>query len=174
MSNICYVAIFRLLVLTVHHVVTHIFSLQVRSIVPDAAPVGSLVEIGGQYFFNEENYHLYQHIYVGTQLCELRDPINNRYYGIEDRSGLRYIRCLMKEQLPGAYNASTFLSYDDRTSMAMDGGLLARGKSVNHSLSLKLDHTNRISMIELYPGEEGSEGTRKLLQYNTFSIVIKC
>ena len=96
---------------------------------------------------------MYQYIFVGTQLCELRDPVNNRYYGIDRRSGLNYIRCLIKEQLPGAYNASTFISYDDRTSMAMDGGLLARGKSFNHSLSLKLDHTNRMSMIELYPGE---------------------
>ena len=110
------------------------------------------MEIAGFAFPSSENYDNYQSIYVGNNLCELRDPITNSYYGISHRSGYRSVKCLVTEQIPGSYNASVFINYDDRINVKMDSGHLQRGKSLNHSASLKLDHTNRLSMIELFPG----------------------
>ena len=120
--------------------------------IPDAAPVGSLVQVVGIYFYGYEYYDNYQGIYIGNQLCELRDPVTNNHYGIQYRSGRHHVSCLVKEQIPGSYNASVFINYDDRINVKMDHGHLQRGKSLNFSTSLKLDHTNRLSMIELFPG----------------------
>lgn len=111
-----------------------------------------MVQVVGIYFYGDEYYDNYQGIYIGNQLCELRDPITNYHYGIQYRSGRHHISCLVTEQLPGSYNASVFINYDDRINVKMDSGHLERGKSLNHSTSLKLDHTNRLSMIELFPG----------------------
>lgn len=90
-----------------------------------------------------------QSIYVGNHLCELRDPATNSYYSFRGYQG---VRCLITEQIPGSYNASVFINYDDRINVKMDSGHLQRGKSFNHSKSLRLDHNNRLSMIELFPG----------------------
>ena len=123
-----------------------------QSVTPDAAPVGSMVQVIGIYLYDEEYYDNYQGIYIGNQLCELRDPVTNNHYGIEYRSGRHHINCLVTEQIPGSYNASVFVNYDDRINVMMNSGHLERGKSLNHSTSLRLDHTNRLSMIELFPG----------------------
>ena len=127
---------------------------QVQAVIPDAAPVGSLVEVVGIYLYGNEYYDNYQSIYIGNQLCELRDPITNDHYGIELKSGRHHVTCLVTEQMPGSYNASVLINYDDRINVKMDSGHLQRGKSMNHSTSLKLDHTNRLSMIELFPGTD--------------------
>ena len=124
-----------------------------QSVTPDAAPIGSMVQVVGIYFYGNEYYDNYQGIYIGNQLCELRDPVTNYHYGIEYRSGRHYVSCLVTEQIPGSYNASVFINYDDRINVKMDTGHLQRGKSLNHSTSLRLDHTNRLSMIELFPGQ---------------------
>ena len=120
--------------------------------IPDAAPIGSLVEVVGIYLYGNDYYDHYQSIYIGNRLCELRDPITNDHYGIELKSGRHHVTCLVTEQMPGSYNASVFINYDDRTNVKLDRDHLQRGKSMNHSTSLKLDHTNRLSMIELFPG----------------------
>ena len=111
------------------------------------------MEVAGFAFPSSANYDHYQGIYVGNHLCELRDPVINNYYGMSFRSGYRSVRCLVTEQIPGSYNASVFVNFDDRINVKMDSGHLQRGKSLNHSASLRLDHTNRLSMIELFPGE---------------------
>ena len=123
-----------------------------QSVTPDAAPVGSLVQVVGINLYGEEYYDNYQGIYIGNHLCELRDPVTNNHYGIEYRSGRHHISCLVTEQIPGSYNTSVFINYDDRINVKMDSHHLERGKSLNHSTSLRLDHTNRLSMIELFPG----------------------
>jgi len=45
----------------------------VQSVTPDAAPVGSMVQVIGIYLYDEEYYDNYQGVYIGNQLCELRD-----------------------------------------------------------------------------------------------------
>jgi len=111
-----------------------------------------MVEVVGIYFYGSDYYDNYQSIYIGNHLCELRNPVNNSYYGIELRSGRHHVKCLVTEQIPGSYNTSVFINYNDRINVMMDGGHLQRGKSLNHSTSLRVDHNNRLSMIELFPG----------------------
>ena len=126
--------------------------LQVQSVIPDAAPIGSLVQVVGIYFYGSEYYDNYQGIYIGNHLCELRDPVTNNHYGIVYRAGRHHISCLVTEQMAGSYNASVFINYDDRVNVKMDNGHLRRGKSFNFSTSLLLGHDNKLSMIELFPG----------------------
>lgn len=111
-----------------------------------------MVQVVGIYFYGVDRYDNYQGIYVGNQLCEMRNPATNDYYGIDYKSGRHHVRCLVTEQIPGSYNASVFINYDDRINVKMDSGHLDRGKSYNHSTSLRLGHNNRLSMIELFPG----------------------
>ena len=60
-------------------------------------------------------------------------------YGGRWYYGLYYIKCLVKELTPGAWNVSAILAG-------------ASGMTWNHSQVMKFGHDGKLSMFELYPG----------------------
>ena len=110
-----------------------------RDVLPRSGPVNSFIEVGG-YRFSTDISNRYTNIYLGNQICDFWNEETNSVYGGRWADGLYYITCRVVEQIPGAWNASAFL-----TSWS--------GKTWNHSQAMKLDHDGKLSMFELYPGK---------------------
>lgn len=111
--------------------------LQIRTVEPKSAPLGSLVEIGGYRMY--WNYKYYEHFYLGGALCEIRNETKNDHFGIRWRWPLHHIKCLITERQAGGWNASVTINRN-------------RGRTWNHSQALYPMHDWRLAMYELFPG----------------------
>ncbi len=109
---------------------------QLWKVEPNSGPVGTVVEIGGYRL--TWNYNSYGQIYIGDQVCDLRDS-DNAQYGIRSLWGLIYVKCLTTEVRAGGWNGSTTISG-------------ASGKTWNHSRALYPMFDWTLGMYELFPG----------------------
>ena len=114
-----------------------LFILQIRTVEPKSAPLGSLVEVGGYRMYWD--YKLYEQFYVGGAVCEVRNSTKNDHFGIGWRWPLHLVKCLVLEQRAGGWNASVIINY-------------WRGRTWNHSQALYPMHDWSLAMYELYPG----------------------
>lgn len=103
---------------------------------PPAAPVGSVIAVGGDLLNNPEAY---SRIFVGDQICDTRIPDTNEQYGFYAADGLYWVRCRVTQMIPGAYNVTINLPS-------------IRGTSWNHSQPLIHGPNNNLVMLELFPG----------------------
>lgn len=104
---------------------------------PPAVPVGSVIAVGGQSFLEDPN--AYTHIFVGDQICDMRDPLTNEQYGFYAADGLYWVKCRVTQVIPGAYNVTINLPG-------------TRGTSWNHSQPLSHGPDNNLVMLEVFPG----------------------
>lgn len=102
--------------------------------------MNSLIEIGG-YRFSSDIANRFTQMFLGDQICDFWDGNGD----VQDVYGGRwhynyYIKCLVKQQIPGAWNASAFMTGYS-------------GATWNHSQAMKLGYDGKLSMFELYPGQ---------------------
>ena len=109
------------------------------SVIPTSGPIGSLIEIGG-FRFRSDIFNNYKYFFLGEQICDPWNDNINDYYGGRWSSGLYHIKCLIKERTPGAWNATAIMTTD------------RLGMTWNHSTAMKLGFDGKLSMFELYPG----------------------
>ena len=110
---------------------------QIRTVEPKSSPLGSLVEVGGYRMFWD--YKHYEQFFVGREVCELRNKVDNDHYGIRWRWPLHLVKCLVSEQLTGGWNASVTINH-------------WRGRTWNHSQALYPVYDWSLAMYELFPG----------------------
>ena len=84
------------------------------------------------------DYRYYEQFFVGREVCELRNKTDNSHLGIRWRWPLYLVKCLVSEQLTGAWNASVNHW---------------RGRTWNHSQALYPMYDWSLAMFELFPGE---------------------
>ena len=111
-------------------------SLQVELVSPNSGPIGSLVEIAGNF---PGSASLYERLYLGDLQCNHINNETNLPYRIRWSSPYRYVRCLVEKREAGSYNASVL--FNDW-----------RGLSWNHSQAMYLMHDGALAMYELFPG----------------------
>lgn len=85
------------------------------------------------------DYNHYDNFYVGDAVCELRNETKNDHFGIRWRWPLHLVRCAVREQITGGWNASVIINH-------------WRGRTWNHSQALYPMHDWTLAMFELFPG----------------------
>ncbi len=106
-------------------------------VLPSSGTSGSVVSIG---VYRHGSLDEFDKLYIGDNICDLRDPETNEYYGSFWRWPLSYVKCRITEQKVGSWNVTAKL---DKWS---------RGLTWRHSLSLYPAHDWELAMFELYPG----------------------